>query len=62
MSPSWAVIKSALGTKAPTAALAGTNPKHGGVTRLVQSIKGKTVVSSVVKTLGYLLQWLWVSQ
>lgn len=62
MSPSWAVIKSALGTKAPTAALAGTNPKHGGVTRLVQSIEGKTVVSSVVKTLGHLLQWLWVSQ
>ena len=50
------------GTKAPTTVPAGTNPKHGGVTRLVQSIKRKTVVSSIVKTLGHLLQWLWVSQ
>ena len=32
MSPSWAVIKSAPGTKVPPAVLAGTNPKHGRVT------------------------------
>ena len=52
MSPSWAVIKSAPGTKVPTTMLAGTNPKHGRVIGLVQSIKGKTVVSLVVKIWG----------